>query len=133
MRSIEGKITDDLSSVVNDKDVASGEGFPVGTYRELVEHTAALAYLNKDYLLFYRGQNVDFKNKTDKSSFYPTIYRGDYLPKREVEHRFDILSQASRNLVELLSTKRKTGNFELKRKKYINGVFFNIMKYVVRH
>lgn len=119
MRGIEGKITKELSTIIDEKDVASGDGYPVNTYRELVEHTAALAYLNKDYLLFYRGQGVDFKNKNDKSTFYPSIYRGDYLPKREVEHRFDILTQASSKLVDLLGSRTKDGVGELKRKKYI--------------
>jgi hypothetical protein len=119
MRGIEGKITQKLATVIDEKDVASGDGFPVDTYRELVEYCAALAYLNKDHLLFFRGQGVDFKNKNDKSTFYPSIYRGDYLPKREVEHRFDILNQASSKLVELLSTRTKDGTGELKRKKYI--------------
>ncbi|PLA73402.1 FRG domain-containing protein [Hydrogenovibrio sp. SC-1] len=119
MRGIEGKITQKLATVIDEKDIASGDGFPVDTYRELVEYCAALAYLNKDHLLFFRGQGVDFKNKNDKSTFYPSIYRGDYLPKREVEHRFDILNQASSKLVELLSTRTKDGTGELKRKKYI--------------
>ncbi|MCF7980160.1 MAG: FRG domain-containing protein [Chromatiaceae bacterium] len=119
MRGIEGKITQKLATVVDEKDVASGDGFPVSTYREIVEYCAALAYLNKDHLLFFRGQGLDFKNKNDKSTFYPSIYRGDYLPKREVEHRFDILKQASSNLVELLGTRTKDGTGELKRKKYI--------------
>lgn len=119
MRSIEGKITQRLAAEVAERDVASGDGFPVNTYRELVEYCAALAYFNKDYLLFFRGQCVDYKNKNEKSTFYPSIYRGDYLPKREVEHRFDILSQASNKLVELLSERTKDGAGELKRKKYI--------------
>ncbi|MDH5190835.1 MAG: FRG domain-containing protein [Gammaproteobacteria bacterium] len=119
MRSIEGNITKKLAAVVNEKDVASGDGYPVKTFSELVEHTATLAYLNKDYLLFYRGQGTDYKNKSDKSTFYPSIYRGDYLPKREVEHRFDILYQASSKLVNLLGSRTKIGTHELKRKKYI--------------
>jgi hypothetical protein len=119
MRRIEGTITKELAATVDEKDVAAGDGFPVDTYRKLVEHCAALAYLNKDYLLFFRGQAVDFKNKNDKSTFYPSIYRGDYLPKREVEHRFDILNQASSKLIDLLGSQTKGGISELKRKKYI--------------
>lgn len=119
MRGIEGKITKTLAAAVDENDVASGDGYPVNTYRELVEHCAALAYLNKDHLLFFRGQGIDFKNKNNKSTFYPSIYRGDYLPKREVENRFDILSQASSKLLDLLSTRTKDGTRELKRKKYI--------------
>ena len=119
MRRIEGKISSQMSSVVNQKDIAGGDGFPVRSFRALVEHTAALSYLNKDHLLFFRGQGTDYKNKKDKSTFYPTIYRGDYLPLREVEHRFDILYQAANKLVESLSTRTKVGKHELKRKKYI--------------
>lgn len=119
MRSIEGKITKKLADVVNDKDITGGDGYPVKSFRELVEHAAALSYLNKDHLLFYRGQGIDYKNKNDKSSFYPSIYRGEYLPKKEMEHKFDILHQASKILVELLDKRRKEGAYELKRKKYI--------------
>jgi hypothetical protein len=119
MRAIEGKIGKTLIAHVNEKDVSSGDGYPISTYRELVEHTASLAYLNKDYLLFYRGQGIDYKNKNDKSTFYPSIFRDDYLPKREVEHRFELLSQASSKLIELLGARTKVGTHELKRKKYI--------------
>lgn len=46
MRGSKGNITQKLADVVDEKDVASGNGFPVDTYRELVEHCAVLAYLN---------------------------------------------------------------------------------------
>jgi len=118
MRRIDGKITEKLASGVNEQDVAHGDGYYVKTYSELVKHCAALAYLNKDHLLFFRGQGVDYKNRNHKSSFYPSIYRGEYLHKREVEHRFDILNQASSKLVDSLNN-RNVGTKELKQKKYI--------------
>lgn len=119
MRAIEGKLTEKLANTVDEKDVSGGDGYPVNTFRELVEHTAALSYQNKDHLFFFRGQGIDFKNKNEKSTFYPSIYRGDYLQKREVEHRFEILYKTSKILVDLLDKKIKEGTFELKRKKYI--------------
>ena len=119
MRSIEGKITREMKDVVDERNIAKGNGYPVNTFKALVEITAALAYLNKDHLLFYRGQSTDHKSKSEKSSFYPSIYRSDYLPKREVEHRFDILLEASYKLIELLGKEKISGAPELKRKKYI--------------
>jgi len=119
MRNIEGKITKELASVVDEKDPAKGDGYPVNSFQGLVQLTATLAYQNKDHLLFYRGQGIDYLNKSNRSTFYPTIYRDEYLSKREVEHRFDILRQASANLIDLLSTRSKDGINELKRKRYI--------------
>ena len=119
MRSIEGKLSADLASEVDEKYPSAGDGFPVETFRRLVEHTAVLSYLNKDHLFFYRGQDVDYRNKNDKSTFYPTIYRGGVLPKREVEHRFDILKQACAKLVDALEPFSKDGARELKRRKYV--------------
>ncbi len=119
MRSTEGNVNREMKAVVDDRNIAKGEGFPVNSFRALVEITAALAYLNKDYLLFYRGQSVDHKSKSEKSTFYPSIYRGDYLAKREIEHRFDILSEASHKLLELLAQEKIDGTPELRRKKYI--------------
>ena len=119
MRAIDGKITRGMKDIVDENNIAKGEGYPIKTFRELVEITAALAYLNKDYLLFYRGQSTDHKSKSEKSSFYPSIYRGDYLPKREIEHRFDILSEASHKLIDALGKEKISGAPELRRKKYI--------------
>ena len=119
MRNIEGKITRKMKDVVDENNITKGHGYPVNSFRKLVENTAAMAYLNKDHLLFYRGQSTDHKSKSEKSTFYPSIYRGDYLAKREIEHRFDILSEASHKLVDLLSEAKISGAPELKRKKYI--------------
>jgi hypothetical protein len=119
MRSIEGRITEDMKIDIDEKNVSAGDGFFIKSFRSLVEKTAALAYLNKDHLIFYRGQGSDHKNKSDKSSFYPSIYRGDYLPQREIEHRFDILYEASAKLVELATKVRPSGSSELKKKRLI--------------
>jgi hypothetical protein len=99
--------------------VGSKDSFPVATFRELVEHTAKLAFKNKDHLIFYRGQSNDYKNKAGNSSFYPSIYRGDYLPIRELTNRFDILEGASKALVDLFESKKIEGYKELKRRKAV--------------
>ena len=101
MRKIYGKLTTELSKHTTPKTVGIDAGFPVATYRDLVEQIAKLSFLNKDYLLFFRGQKNDYKNKFNSSTFYPTIYRGEYLTQPELDYRFDKLHSASKILVEL--------------------------------
>ena len=79
MRRIEGQITEEIQEFINNDSVDKAQAFPVSTYRQLVEHVAQLAYLNKDHPLFFRGQSMDYRNRNNGSTFYPTIYRGDYL------------------------------------------------------
>lgn len=120
MRPISGTIlTKELNKHTSIKEVAKDRGYSVNTYRELVEQIAKLSYLNKDYLLFFRGQANDYKNKADKSTFYPTIYRSDYLTQQELDYRFDKLYSASKILVELFKRHKIDGQYELRRKKFI--------------
>jgi hypothetical protein len=120
MRRIQPELTDELLKHFGDPTkVGSTDPFPVATFRELVEHTAKLAFKNKDHLIFYRGQSTDYKNKAGNSSFYPSIYRGDYLPIRELTNRFDILEGASKALVDLFEREKIEGYKELKRRKAV--------------
>lgn len=120
MRRIQPELTEELLKYFEDPTkVGSSEPFPVATFRELVEHTAKLAFKNKDHLIFYRGQSTDYKNKAGNSSFYPSIYRGDYLPIRELTYRFDILDGASKALVDLFEKEKIEGYKELKRRKAV--------------
>jgi len=79
MRQIDGQLPDRVKKSLGRKSVAESNGFPVKTFKQLVELSASISYLNKDHLIFYRGQSTDYKNKAGRSSFYPTIYRGDPL------------------------------------------------------
>lgn len=68
---------------IETKEIAETEGYYITTYRDLVEQVANLSYINKEYLLFFRGQKEDYKKANSrKSTFYPTIYR-DYLSEKE--------------------------------------------------
>ena len=119
MRTIRGKLTKELLKHTSPKTVGVDNGFRINTFRELVEQIAQLSYLNKDYLLFFRGQRYDYKNKANNSSFYPTIYRGEYLTQPELDYRFDKLEAASKILINLLSKHKIDGLPEIKRKKLI--------------
>lgn len=119
MRQVFGKLTKELNKHTNPKEVGKNDGFVIDTYRELVEQVAKLSYLNKDHLLFFRGQKSDYKNKANKSTFYPTIYRGDHITQEELDYRFDKLNSASKILVELFKQHKIDGLTELRRKKLI--------------
>ena len=119
MRDITPALTPELQQHVDAKSVDAARAYRVASYRDLVEQVARLAYLNKDHLLFFRGQSRDYKSKAGSSTIYPSIYRGDYLPQREVNYRFDILSEASGQLKQLFTKQRVEGFQELSRKKYI--------------
>ncbi|GAA0405772.1 hypothetical protein GCM10009133_13030 [Cocleimonas flava] len=119
MRKIHGNLTIELSAHTTVKTVGVDAGYKVKSYEELVKQVAKLSYKNKDFLLFYRGQKADYKNKADSSTFYPTIYRGDPLSKEELEYRFDLLESASKMLCYEFKSREIEGYQELNRKKYI--------------
>jgi len=120
MRRIQPELTDELLKHFGDPTkIGSTAPFQVETFRDLVEHTAKLSFKNKDHLIFYRGQTTDYKNKAGSSTFYPSIYRGDYLPMRELTNRFDILEGASKALVDLFEKEEIEGYKELKRRKAV--------------
>jgi len=116
---VDSILTDELKKHISTKDVAGCSGYTVNTFRELVEQVAKLSYLNKDNLLFYRGQANDYKNKADKTTFYPSIYRSKYLSQQELDYRFDKLHSASKLLSELFKRSKIVGHTELRRKTLI--------------
>lgn len=119
MQTIKGTLPPDLAKEVGDLPPAKAQPIHVTTYRSLMEHIARLSYVNKDQLLFFRGQGNDYKNKAGASSFYPSIYRGDRVPREELERRFDILSSASARLVDVLRELKIQGASDVKRRKLI--------------
>lgn len=119
MRNIKGVLTNELKNHTSNRTVGKDAGYKVHTFRGLVENVAKLAYTNKDYLLFFRGQSSDYKNSNGNSTFYPTIYRSDYLTQSELEYRFDRLNSASRLLIDLFKKNKIEGYTEIQRKKLI--------------
>ena len=81
MRRIEGVLPDELKSHANDDPVALAVSYPVSTYRKLVEQIAKLSFLNKDQLLFFRGQGIDHRNKAGASTQKPVA-----LGKWQLQH-----------------------------------------------
>lgn len=119
MQSITGKLPKELSELYEPKNISKSEPLLVKTFPELVSHIARLSYYNKDQLLFFRGQGDDYRNRADSSTFLPSIYRGDYLNKSELDYRFDNLEEACKQLVQRFEEEKITGYTEFKRKKLI--------------
>ena len=119
MREITPALTDELKAHCGKDPVWRASAFPITTFRALVEHVARLAYLNRDELLFFRGQNKDYQSKAGGTTLYPAIYREDSLPLRELRHRFEMLEQAGRLMAEKFKTEGIEGYRELKQKRYI--------------
>jgi hypothetical protein len=118
MREIKPALTPELERHTSG-DVAKSEPYTTKKYNELVRHIARLAYLNKDHLLFYRGQGVQFKNKAGGTTFYPSIYRGDSLDRQTIDSRFRTLEHASRQLRALFVTGDLDGHREVARKRLV--------------
>lgn len=119
MRKISGSLTSELSSHIGSEDVRRADSFPVKNYRDLMQQVAKLSYINKDYLLFFRGQSVDHQNKAGASSFYPSIYRGERIAKAELESRFEILTGASKRLVDAFIREGIEGAPDIRKRRYI--------------
>lgn len=119
MRSITPHLIKEFhNNGITAKNVASNDAYDVSTYSELRRLIAKLSYANKDYILFFRGQKNDYRNKTGKSSFYPSIYRGEPLNSEELKFRWDKLHSASKLLVNSIANKKFTAK-TLKRKRLI--------------
>ena len=120
MRRIEPTLPDELIKKGYDpKKIFSSQALSLNRYTELVEYNAKIAYLNKDYLLFYRGQCQDYLSKSGSSSFYPSIYREEYISSSELKHLFSRLDKASYELIKIFKDNDIEGHRELKHKKYI--------------
>lgn len=46
--------------------VRASEGFPVKSFRQLVNVVATVTLMNKNYEMYYRGQTMDYKNNQSK-------------------------------------------------------------------
>ena len=120
MRRVQPELTPELMNHFTDvRNVASHEAFPVATFRKLVEQTAKLSFKNKDYLIFYRGQSEDHKNKAQKSTFYPSIYRGEYLTKEDLRNRFIDLKTKGKVLSRLFQDHNIDGHKEITQRKQL--------------
>jgi hypothetical protein len=111
--------TDELNKFNSSLNIGRAPLFPIDSYQDLIKHVAHLSFLNKNNLLFFRGQTQDIRNKFGESTFYPSIYRGENLSREDLEIRFLLLDSASRQLSKLFQMNKILGNKEVRSKQYI--------------
>ncbi len=118
MREITPQLTDTLRRHFHDA-VARADAYPLTRFDELVRTVAELSYLNRDNLLFFRGQCEDYRNKAGASTLYPSLYRDTILSRPRLERQFGLLKELSSILVEETRKADRKSADELRRKTYV--------------
>jgi len=86
-------------------DIQSSPPLDVYNFETLVEYIANISYYNRQFCLFYRGQNNNYPQESNFTSLYPKIYRGN-LNKVTLAKQFDILEKASKKMKGLLTEQK---------------------------
>lgn len=74
--------------------VRKSRGLHVSNYLELAQRVSTLQYLNRDFVLMFRGQDEDFTNQQGNTTLKAAIYRGARVPGDEYPDRFNLLKRA---------------------------------------
>jgi len=118
MREVTPQLTEALKGHFRDS-VARQDAYPVSSFTDLVKIVAELSYLNRDNLLFFRGQSRDHRNKAGASILYPSLYRKNVISKAKLEYDFAVLKEISALLVEETKKYDRRAADEIRRKQYI--------------
>lgn len=80
--------------------VRKSRGLNVSNYLDLAQRVSTLQYLNRDFVLMFRGQDEDFTNQQGNTTLKAAIYRGARVAGDEYPDRFNHLKRAE-DLLEL--------------------------------
>lgn len=103
--------------------IRASEGFPVKSFRQLMDEVAHVTLSNRNYEMYYRGQRKDYKNnqaifykeRIPKTIIYPSICRPELnddgtpkhsIRKTQISKRYEDLSK----MVELVRGRRSYFN-----------------------
>jgi hypothetical protein len=91
-------------------EVRKGKAHRVRTYLELAKKVAELQFKNRDFVLLFRGQDGDYRNRQKNTSLKPSLLREDEtgnLPSEPtLRSRFELLQLAEEQLVRLYEKRR---------------------------
>ena len=118
MKELTAQLTEALKRHFQDS-VSRQDAYRVATYDELMKIVAELSYLNRDNLLFFRGQTKDYRNKAGATSLYPSLYRKNVISKARLDYDFSMLKEISALLVEETKKYDRRSADEIRRKQYI--------------
>jgi len=100
------------------KDVA----YKVNSFMDLATKVAELQFMNRDYVLLFRGQSADHKNNQGNTSLKPSLFRstnGINPGSGLLMQRFDALKNAERILGEMYSGHQFLGRERLERQQIL--------------
>ncbi len=103
--------------------IRATDGYPVTTFRQLMDEVAKVTLSNSNYEMFYRGQTVDYKNnqavfykdRKPKTIIYPSICRPDLhedgkpkhsIKKTQISRRYEELAK----MIEIIRGRRSYYN-----------------------
>lgn len=122
MKRIKQKIWSHLSieqskfETHHNSEIRESDAMLVTNYKSLVKNVARISYHNPRYTLFYRGQDLDYRNKLNKTKIYPSIYNvdGDKTLNQNLQtKRFKILNLASDALLREFKKKGIVGHSKM--------------------
>jgi hypothetical protein len=104
--------------------VRKASGHLVENYMDLATKIAELQFRNRDFVLMYRGQKGDYKNKSGNTSLKPTIMRAitssSLVPTTTtIKERFEKLGKAEKSLVEEYKERKFLGLRNLQRQQIL--------------
>jgi hypothetical protein len=102
--------------------VRKGQAHRVSSFMELATKTAELQFMNRDFVLLFRGQKSDHRNRQRNTSLKPTLFRGatGINPGAAVlMRRFEQLRNAERHLARLYSNAGLLGRERLLRQQIL--------------
>lgn len=103
--------------------VRHGEAREVTSFMELAKKVAELQFMNRDFVLLFRGQSGDWLNKSENTSLKPTILRANDSKKvptlKQLADRYDRLQLAEQKLVECYRAGGTPGSQRLRRQQIL--------------
>lgn len=103
--------------------VRKGKAHRVKTFMELATKIAELQFMNRDFVLLFRGQDDDYRSIGGNTSLKPRLLRAKdprRVPKEvTLQRRYESLSEAEQILVDLYEQKNFPGGKRLKRQQIV--------------
>jgi hypothetical protein len=94
----------------------------VSNYMELATKVAELQFMNRDYVLLYRGQNGDYRNDKGNTTLKPSLFRssnGRNPNPSTLISRFNVLESAENYLSQQYAVRSLLGRDRLKRQQIL--------------
>lgn len=108
---------EDWAKPITNDEILKSKPKRVETYDELVKDVAQILFYNRNLVLYYRGHDVDYKDRDDKTTIIPSIFRKKTAEKKlMLKDRFATLN----NKVEELKSEMKSSSIKFAGTSLIN-------------